>query len=501
MLETGDLVDIRFQDEARHKKPVGIYWMQAAAVSAAEALGVEDARRSIWVYRLPSQLGAVLSVVLLAWVGAPLVGARAAMLAAAALSLTILLGVEARLAKTDAMILATVLAAQGVLARAWLDPGRARIGWGHAILFWGAIGAGILIKGPITPFIVGLTVAALAIWQRSALLARQLRPVAGAVIALAIAAPWFIAIIAQSGGAFLEESVGRDFIGKLLEGQEKHGAPPGTYLAVVWGVLWPASPFLLLALPAAWRSRREPATAFLIAWVAPAWLIFELVPTKLPHYILPLVPALMLLAARWLMDDGVPGRRLRWPAAGLIVLGAVGVPVAGIAGARILDNSTAFAFLPFAAASACLGLAAAVLLLRNQALRAFAASGLAAMALYAGVYGFAMPQFTAVWPSPRLAAALDSVGCPEPRIATAGFREPSLVFLTRTDLAMTDGAGAAGFLAGEGCRVAFVDRRMEETFRAALGTAAPRLATRVRGLNINGGRQLDIGVWAVGEGR
>ena len=49
MLETRDFVDIRFQGEARHKKPVGIYWMQAAVVSAAEALGVPDARATIWL--------------------------------------------------------------------------------------------------------------------------------------------------------------------------------------------------------------------------------------------------------------------------------------------------------------------------------------------------------------------------------------------------------------------------------------------------------------------
>ena len=30
MLESGDYVDIRFQDEVRYKKPVGIYWLQAA---------------------------------------------------------------------------------------------------------------------------------------------------------------------------------------------------------------------------------------------------------------------------------------------------------------------------------------------------------------------------------------------------------------------------------------------------------------------------------------
>ena len=34
MIETGEYVDIRFQDEVRYKKPVGIYWLQAAAVKA-----------------------------------------------------------------------------------------------------------------------------------------------------------------------------------------------------------------------------------------------------------------------------------------------------------------------------------------------------------------------------------------------------------------------------------------------------------------------------------
>src|SRR4028119_2465888 len=64
MLETGDFVDIRFQDEARHKKPIGIYWMQAAVVAAAEAAGVPEARTTIALYRLPSLVGALATVLL-----------------------------------------------------------------------------------------------------------------------------------------------------------------------------------------------------------------------------------------------------------------------------------------------------------------------------------------------------------------------------------------------------------------------------------------------------
>ncbi len=67
MIESGDYVDIRFQDQVRYKKPVGIYWLQAAAVRAAEALGASDPRTTIWLYRLPSLIGAVGAVLLTYW--------------------------------------------------------------------------------------------------------------------------------------------------------------------------------------------------------------------------------------------------------------------------------------------------------------------------------------------------------------------------------------------------------------------------------------------------
>ncbi len=47
------------------------------------------------------------------------------------------------------------------------------------------------------------------------------------------------------------------------------------------------------------------------------------------------------------------------------------------------------------------------------------------------------------------------------------------------------------------CRIAFVEKRLEAAFIAstiAAGTA-PRLLSRVEGINLNGGRRLDIGVY------
>ena len=80
--ETGEYVDIRFQNEVRYKKPVGIYWLQAAAVKAGEALGVPRPRATIWLYRLPSLFGAIGAVLLTYWAALAFVSRRGALIAA-----------------------------------------------------------------------------------------------------------------------------------------------------------------------------------------------------------------------------------------------------------------------------------------------------------------------------------------------------------------------------------------------------------------------------------
>src|SRR5665213_3030636 len=81
MVETGDLVDIRFQDEVRYKKPVGIYWLQAAVVETAEAVGVPRATTKIWLYRIPSLIGAIGAVLLTYWTALAFVTRRGAIFA------------------------------------------------------------------------------------------------------------------------------------------------------------------------------------------------------------------------------------------------------------------------------------------------------------------------------------------------------------------------------------------------------------------------------------
>jgi 4-amino-4-deoxy-L-arabinose transferase-like glycosyltransferase len=172
MVESGDFVDIRFQDDVRYKKPVGIYWLQSAAVETASALGLPRAQLRIWVYRIPSLIGAIGAVLLTYWTALAFVTRRGAALAGLMMASCVLLGAEARLAKTDAMLLLTVVAAMGAMARVYLSWQRGEDpvhpSWTSPAIFWTALAGGILLKGPLILMFVGLTILTLAILDRSA---------------------------------------------------------------------------------------------------------------------------------------------------------------------------------------------------------------------------------------------------------------------------------------------------------------------------------------------
>src|SRR5689334_17572942 len=220
MVESGDFVDIRFQDDVRYKKPVGIYWMQAAAVETASALGLARPQARIWVYRIPSLIGAMGAVLLTYWTALAFVTRRGAILAALIMCSSVLLGVEARLAKTDAMLLLTVIAAMGAMARVYLswqrgeDP--AHPPWGGPAIFWTALAGGILLKGPLILMFVGLSIVMLAILDRNISWLWRLRPVWGLMWALVLVLPWFVAIFMRSGETFFTDSVGGDLLAKFV---------------------------------------------------------------------------------------------------------------------------------------------------------------------------------------------------------------------------------------------------------------------------------------------
>jgi 4-amino-4-deoxy-L-arabinose transferase-like glycosyltransferase len=499
MVESGDFVDIRFQDDVRYKKPVGIYWMQSAVVETAMALGLPRAQVRIWLYRIPSLIGAIGAVLLTYWTALAFVTRRGAILAGLIMASSVLVGVEARLAKTDAMLLLTVVAAMGAMARVYLSWQRGedplRPPWSWPAIFWTALAGGILLKGPLILLFVLLTIATLAILDRSAAWLWRLRPVWGLMWMLVLVLPWFVAIYWRAGETFFTDSVGRDMLAKFAA-QESHGAPPGFYLALFWITFWPGAALAGMAAPAVWRARREPGAQYLLAWLIPSWIVFELVMTKLPHYVLPLYPAIAILTVGALERRILSRSWLMRGAAWWFVIPA-GASVLAVVGAIALTRQPVFLAWPFIAAALIFGLFAWWLYEDSRAERSLLNAVVSAMFLAIAVYGIVLPSLTPLFPSPEIARALRNVVCVGPKAAAAGFHEPSLVFMTGTSTLLTDGSGAADFLGQGSCRFALVESRSERSFAARAEAIGLRynVANRIEGYNFSQGKAVSIAIF------
>ncbi|MFL6797482.1 MAG: ArnT family glycosyltransferase [Xanthobacteraceae bacterium] len=506
MVESGEYIDIRFQDEVRYKKPVGIYWLQAGVVKAAAALGMRGALTTIWLYRLPSLIGAVGAVLLTYWAALALVSRRAALLAGLMLASCVLLGVERLMAKTDAMLLLTVVAAMGAMGRIYVarsGPAAppAAVSWSTAAVFWTALAAGILLKGPVILLVVGLAAVALLIVDRSGSWLLALKPLPGLIWLALLVLPWFVAITGRAGETFFAESVGQDLFSKIFSGQESHGAPPGYYLALFWITFWPGATLAALATPATWASRREPSIKFLLAWLLPSWLVFELVITKLPHYVLPLYPAIAILIANAIDTHALSQRPgLVWGTIWWFVV-ALGAGLLGLVALAVIGRQFGLLAWPLIGAGAVMSLLAWRLYevdgAEDSLLRAIVAAILIAIALF----GVITPSLAPLFPSVALARVLREVGCSRPQAVSVGYEEPSLVFLAGTETRFTDAASAAEFLNGGPCRFAFVEARQERSFgqRAELIGLRYSAAARIDGFNMSNGHPITVAVYRSAE--
>jgi 4-amino-4-deoxy-L-arabinose transferase-like glycosyltransferase len=502
MFETGNFIDIRFQDQPRYLQPAGIYWLQAASVSLLSS----PESREILAYRVPSLIGATLAVLLTAYVGNLLFGEPTGFLAAVLLGLSLILGLEARMAKIDAVLLADVLAAQAALAKIYLDSTTDRVappGW--AAGFWLALGAGLMLKGPIILLVVFGTIFLLAISEHRIGSLRLLRPVWGVPLMLATVLPWLIPIAIVSKGVFFASAIGHNLLGKVAAGQQSHGAPPGYYLALFPLTFWPGSLFAAFAAAFVWEQRRTPAVRFCLCWILPTWIVFELIVTKLPHYVLPTYPAIACLAAAGLVSSARRGAD-RWSvylfrafAALWVVVGIALACWLPIAAWLVEGRIDAIGML--IAVAVVLLLAFTLLLLHfGQSIRAVACAGTAALVLFVSAYAYELPRLQTIWMSPRIAEAVARVRpCAGTTVATVPYAEPSLVFLLGTATKLTDIRGAVAHLLHDpACALALVGAQERGAFLSLMAAAKvePREVDRIRGINYSNGKSLELILYA-----
>lgn len=460
MLETGDLVRIRFLDEDRHKKPVGIHWIQAAAVTAGNWISGALDGRQIWAWRLTSVLGAALAALATMAIANHLLGHPSGLYAGTLIGASILLGTEGGIAKTDAMLAGVTAWALYALVRLReAAPANAQR-WG--MLLWALVALGTLIKGPVTPLAVGLAIAGLAIWERRI---DWLRPLAfwpGPVLAALLLLPWLISVQIATDGDFLREAVGGDLGPKLVSGHESHGGPPGYHILLLAVLFFPAILFLPAGLNAAVSALRSsgahagPARLLLVLSV-PFWLLSELLPTKLPHYVLPAYPALAILAAWGVMRWKDTSALWRWTGVGLTLFGSAALCSLPIALSLQFDGPAILSAV-LAVMVLALVLAGLVLAVRDQTAPALVVVIMAALVWHSGARGAVAPA-TSLFPSRDAANFILTEGwlTADTQILSS-YTEPSLAFALRSDITMTGFdtlAGAAGDLSAD--RILVID--------------------------------------------
>ncbi len=442
MADSNDLLNIRLQDEARNKKPAAAYWAQTVMIKVFS----RDGENRIWAQRLPSALAALLTILALYWGGLRMVGRNAALIGCALLTTSLIFVFEGHIAKTDALLCASTTLIFASLGRLRTGANISEV-W----IFWAALGASIMIKGPIGPLLAMLSLLSLFIWERDLSWARPLINWGAILLFILIWLPWGIAMHVVTDGAFYMESLGKDFGGKVVSGQESHGAPPGSHSLAIWATLWPASLFLLPGLAYAGRSAtsktKNPISRsmrLMLCWAVPFWLLIEIMPTKLPHYGLPVFPTLCLIMGTGILamsqTNGFAKTRffggLFFMIGTTLVLGAV-----LFAQSLYGDTNEALPAYVICGLSGALAVLAGFSLWGNKIRVSVSAALLSSIIVMMGAYAYILPHLTAFKTSERLAAEIGrfAPNTKSGAIHSPHYREPSLIYHVGTNINLKSG--------------------------------------------------------------
>lgn len=170
------------------------------------------------------------------------------------------------------------------------------------VLAWAAIGLGALTKGPIAILIPLATVVPYALLTRRPL--RRLFPLAGLGVFALVALPWFL-LVSRRIPEFPHYVFVRETFERVTSTRFHRTGPFWYYLPILPVA---AFPWVVPALARIrdWRwtwlgrtvNARAQESIFLICWIVGPLIFFSLNQSKLPQYVLPLMPAFALAAGR-----------------------------------------------------------------------------------------------------------------------------------------------------------------------------------------------------------
>lgn len=497
MLRSGNFLYPTFNGELRPDKPILIYWLMSLPV---RLFGVHAV-----AFRCVAALGLAVTALAIYAVGRWLFNPATGLLAAGILVTTPLALVEASVATADAWLLACITVTLAAFAHAF------RYGWRstHGAVMALGVGTALLTKGPVG-LLLPVASVALAWWlgrKHSALKTRHLGWMALAAVAgLGLFLAWAVPANVATAGELARRGLGYHVLRRAVAPIEGHGGPwvlfLPYYLAVIPVAFFPWTLYLGGAVAAliGGRGIGVRARALLVGWIAPTVVLMTLIPTKLPHYVFPVWPALALATAatiRAAASGELDDRERRWLRRGEWLGGVVALLLA--TGCGLLPR-----LLP-APGLAAPAIATAVLLIAIPAVTVVTSRvGRAAwgvVVLLAGMIVVDLLLAAAVLPaldrlklSPRLATVIRARTGADVPVATRGYSEPSLVF------ALADrrvGALASDEEIGHWARapaagVLVVPRATWAAVAAQHGSLGLQEIGEVRGFNFGRGEWLEL---------
>ena len=379
MVASGDWITPRLNGFKYFEKPPLQYW---ATGIFFETLGIRD-----WTARLWAALMGFAGILLVLGAGNRLFGPPAGTLAAAVLAGSPVYVAAAQINSLDMGLAFFLSGAVFALAS------------GYPILFWACCALAVLSKGLVGIVLPIATLGLYILLKRDWRLISDVRPIGGPIVFLLIAAPWFV-VVSLHNPEFAPFFFIQEHVQRFTTEVHQRTAPVWFFVPVLALGL---APLLLPAAAGWWRGLRSPAPPFdaafwLALWALVVLAFFSASSSKLPAYILPMFPALALLAGRYIAEGD---RKL------MLAQGAI-VAAIGIATAAILPGKGGPAYASYVpwliAAGAVAALLGILSFWKKISVFALAAAGFLATQLAIIGHGTISERFSAA----ALIASIDS---------------------------------------------------------------------------------------------
>ena len=413
MLTSGDWLVPHYLGEPWIAKPPLLYWCVASSYAL---FGIH-----VWAARLVPVLATVGVVHLLASLAAGLYNRRVAWIASVSFITAGLPIVIGKMLLTDGLLL---LCCTGAMLLLWQNATHG-VTVARSVGFWICVGLAILAKGPAVIVFVGAFALGLLTQPNPRRWLFSARLWLTSPICLIVAAPWYIYVAIHTGGTLVQQFFWYEVFSRLAGTPHGHGGPPGYFvlLSLVgwlpWTILVPG------AIIETWQARRRERVAWLLLiWCGLPWLLLELIPSKLPHYILPCyLPMAIMLGRMW--DAGLRQTATRGQAIVLYIWAAVPLALGiGLLAAGVHWHSLAWSLAAgVAGATLLVGFALVIWFVKNRQLPSVWAGAAYTVVLFHILLGlWLLPGFEPYRLSRNIAEQVNEITTPERRLSSAATR-------------------------------------------------------------------------------